>query len=174
MAKHGEFRDFIKTLRKHWRTDLPEVRLLEQSLGPTMPKASTFYAGWAQIVGMHVYVNFQHSSKAWQVGRFTVNVILSRREGVPEGQGGPAAQPTAGPTRKAATGSDRCSAARTSGGTSRTIARRSRQRRGGQQATMTTRQCCPKPSSMSLANYARLSARSAPMSAQDPAASAGA
>jgi hypothetical protein len=38
---------------------------------------------------MHVFVNFQHSSKAWEVGRFTVNLILSLREGAPDAWGGP-------------------------------------------------------------------------------------
>jgi hypothetical protein len=40
---------------------------------------------------MHVFVNFQHSSKSWEVGRFTINIILSKREDAPEGCGGPCA-----------------------------------------------------------------------------------
>jgi hypothetical protein len=54
-----------------------------------MPKASTFYAGFAPRLEMHVFVNFQHASKAWQVGRFTINIVLSRREGAPTIWGGP-------------------------------------------------------------------------------------
>ena len=89
MAKRSVFRDFISTLRKYWRTELPEVRPVEESFGPMMPKASTFYAGIAPPLGMHVFVNFQHSSKAWEVGRFTVNVVLSQHQGAPESWGGP-------------------------------------------------------------------------------------
>jgi hypothetical protein len=89
MTKRSVFRDFISALRAHWRSALPDVRLVAQSFGPTMPKASTFYAGFARPLEMHVFLNVQHSSNAWQVGSFTINVILSKREGAPEGQGGP-------------------------------------------------------------------------------------
>jgi hypothetical protein len=54
-----------------------------------MPKASTFYAGRAPALAMNVFVKFQHSSKAWEVGRFTVNIIISKREGAPNDWGGP-------------------------------------------------------------------------------------
>ena len=89
MAKRSVFRDFIAALRKRWREELPQVRPVEQALGPMMPKASTFYAGFALQLGMHVFVNFQHSQKAWQVGQFTINMILSKREGAPDAWGGP-------------------------------------------------------------------------------------
>jgi hypothetical protein len=91
MAKRSVFRDFITGLRKRWREELPQVRPIEEALGPAMPKASTFYAGLSPRLGMHVFVNFQHSSMAWQVGQFTINVILSKRAGAPEGWGGPLA-----------------------------------------------------------------------------------
>src|SRR5688500_9748937 len=89
MAKRSVFRDFIATLRKRWRDELPYIRPVEAALGPAIPNASTFYAGFSPRLGMHVFVNFQHSSKAWQVGQFTINIILSKREGSPEGWGGP-------------------------------------------------------------------------------------
>lgn len=89
ITKRSVFRDFIATLRTHWRLALPEMRPVGESIVPMMPKASTFYAGIADSLGMHVYVNFQHSSKAWQVGNFTINIFLSKREGAPEGYGGP-------------------------------------------------------------------------------------
>lgn len=54
-----------------------------------MPKASTFYAGPSSRLRMHVFVRFQHSPMAWEVGQFTINMILSKREGAPEGWGGP-------------------------------------------------------------------------------------
>ena len=88
-AKRSAFRDFIAALSKRWRDELPHVRPIEGALGPAMPKASTFYAGFSARLGMHVFVNLQHSSKAWQVGQFTINMILSKREGAPEGWGGP-------------------------------------------------------------------------------------
>lgn len=89
MVKRSVFRDFIAALRKRWREELPQVVQVDESLGPAMPKASTFYAGFSPRLGMHVFVNFQHSSKAWQVGQFTINMILSKRQGAPEGWGGP-------------------------------------------------------------------------------------
>jgi hypothetical protein len=89
MRKRSVFRDFINSLRKHWATELPALRPIKDALGPTMPKASTFYAGVAHPLEMHVFVNFQHSCKAWQVGQFTINFILSKSEGPPEFWGGP-------------------------------------------------------------------------------------
>src|SRR5689334_4071716 len=89
MAKHSVFRNFIAALQAHWRSVLPNARPVEQSFGPTMPKASTFYAGFARPLGMHVFLRFQHSSKAWLVGSFTINIILSKREGAPEAFGAP-------------------------------------------------------------------------------------
>lgn len=89
MSKRSVFRDFIVVLQKYWSEELPHVKLIERAMGPLMPKASTFYAGLSPQLGMHVFVNFQHSSKSWQVGRFTINIILSRNEDAPEGWNGP-------------------------------------------------------------------------------------
>jgi hypothetical protein len=88
MAKRSIFRDFIASLRKRWREEWPQMRPIEAPLGPSMPKASTFYAGFSSRLGMHVFVHFDHSPKAWEVGQFIVDLILSRREGAPEGRGG--------------------------------------------------------------------------------------
>jgi hypothetical protein len=79
MAKPSVFRDFITALRKHWQTRYPSVRPLTEARG-TLPKASSFYAGVASPWGVHVYLYFQHSPKAWQVGQFTVNVVLASDE----------------------------------------------------------------------------------------------
>lgn len=54
-----------------------------------MPKASTLYAGFSARHDLYVFINFQHSSKAWEVGRFTINLILSKHEREPETWGGP-------------------------------------------------------------------------------------
>lgn len=89
MAKQSVYRDFIAALTKHWRVALPSIHPLDQSFGPAIPKASTFYAGTAQPLGLHVYVNFQHSTNSWQVGQFTINMILSQREGPPGRWAGP-------------------------------------------------------------------------------------
>ena len=87
MAERSAFRDFIRELKKDWRVTFPSVRPLEERLSPSMPKASTFYAGIARPLGMHIFLNFQHSSKPWEVGEFTINVIPSKRKGPPEGFG---------------------------------------------------------------------------------------
>jgi hypothetical protein len=87
MAERNPFPDFIRKLKEDWRVTFPLVRPLEERLSPSMPKASTFYAGIPRPLGMHIFVNFQHSSKAWEVGEFTINVILSNRKGPPEGFG---------------------------------------------------------------------------------------
>jgi hypothetical protein len=87
MAERSAFRDFIRKLKEDWRVTFPLVRPLDERLSPSMPKASTFYAGIARPLRMHTFLNFQHSSKAWEVGEFTINVILSNHKGPPEGFG---------------------------------------------------------------------------------------
>jgi hypothetical protein len=82
MAKPSAFRDFIAVLRKHWRTDCPFILQPEAGCG-SLPKASTFYAGIARPDQMHVYLYFQHSSKSWEVGQFTINVVFSKDEKPP-------------------------------------------------------------------------------------------
>lgn len=144
--KRSVFRDFISALRKHWRTELPEVRPVKVLLGPMMPKARTFYAGFAPALGMHVFVNFQHSPMAWQVGQLTINMILSRSPGAPEswGSGFP---PDDGVSF--AEGNFRISGLlgenRTSGGTCGRTARRSSRNRGGRKAMTITTRSFPKP-----------------------------
>jgi hypothetical protein len=77
MAKKSIYRDFIAALRKHWRAEFPFIRQCDEGCG-SMPKASTFYAGITRPSGMHVFLYFQHNSKSWKVGQFTINVILSK------------------------------------------------------------------------------------------------
>jgi hypothetical protein len=89
MAKPSAFRDFIALLKKDWRETFPSIRPIEQSFPPLMLQASTFYAGLAQSSRMHVFLTFQHSSLSWKVGRFTINVTLSERMGLPQGLAGP-------------------------------------------------------------------------------------
>jgi hypothetical protein len=134
MAKRSVFRDFITALCKHWRAELPEVRPLGESLGPALPKASTFYAGVAQPLGLHVFGNFQHSPKAWEVGQFIVNVVLSRSEGAPPWPGG-SLVPEAG--RPFTEGRYRIGPL---------LGRRSSPRRGGRRTTPTRRRFFPRPS----------------------------
>jgi hypothetical protein len=87
VAKRSVFRDFVAALRRDWRTHLPGVMPVSRPLGTgggmSVPKASTFYAGVSRSLNMHVFVNFQSSPKAWEVGMFTVNVILSERDDAP-------------------------------------------------------------------------------------------
>ncbi|MFO0814670.1 MAG: hypothetical protein U0796_15725 [Gemmatales bacterium] len=87
MARRSVFRVFISTLRKQWKEELPHIQPMKESLGWIMSKASTFHAGYSDKLGLHIFVNFQHSSKAWQVGQFTINLILSKEIGVPTGNG---------------------------------------------------------------------------------------
>lgn len=88
MAKRSVFHDFIAALRKDWRLRFPAIQPVKKALGAmngmSVPKASTFYVGMSPALGMHVFVNFQHSPKAWEVGQFTVNIILSKHEDAPE------------------------------------------------------------------------------------------
>jgi hypothetical protein len=88
MAKQSVFRDFMRALKQRWLDELPSVHPLEESFSSYMPKASTFYAGFTESLGMHVFVRFQHSPKAWEAGRFTIDLILSRRKGPPDRCGG--------------------------------------------------------------------------------------
>ena len=86
MARASVFRDFMTVLRTKWRAELPFVRPIDQPL-EALPKASTFIAGVAQPSGLLVFLNFQHSDKAWEVGQFTVNVVLAQTERSARGWG---------------------------------------------------------------------------------------
>lgn len=80
MAKPSTYRDFMKALKRHWRSVLPEVRPLTEARG-SLAKASSFYAGFLPMARLHVYLEFQtHSNIA---GRFTINVILTHDEAAP-------------------------------------------------------------------------------------------
>jgi hypothetical protein len=83
MAEKSIFREFISTLRKKWKNEQASIRPLMEARG-RLPKASTFYAGVSRFSGQHVYLYFQHSNKAWEVGRFTVNFVLSMDEQNPQ------------------------------------------------------------------------------------------
>lgn len=72
------FRDFITALRRHWKLVLPCVTPVGVSYPAAGPKASTFHAGIVPATGQHVFLHFQHNSQAWNVGQFTVNVMLSK------------------------------------------------------------------------------------------------
>ena len=78
MAKQSVFRDFIAALKHHWRSELPGVTGIAHASGSAMPKASTFYLGFARQLELHVFANFQHSNKSWEVGSFTINIILAK------------------------------------------------------------------------------------------------
>lgn len=58
---------------------------VRRALWSEMAKVSIFYAGTSKKSEMHVFVHFQHSAKAWEVGQLTINIVLSNREGAPEG-----------------------------------------------------------------------------------------
>src|SRR5690349_9296701 len=86
MARQSVYREFMAVLRKRWKTEHPFICPLTKARG-LMPKASTFYAGIAKPSGMHVFLYFQHSSKSWKVGQFTVNVVLAADELNPKSWG---------------------------------------------------------------------------------------
>ena len=83
MAGKSMFHEFIATLRKRWKKEHLSIRPLTEARG-RLPKASTFYAGVSRFSRQHVYLCFQHSNKAWQVGRFTINFVLSMDEQNPQ------------------------------------------------------------------------------------------
>jgi len=83
MATKSIFREFITTLEKHWKKEYPTLTPLTEARG-RLPKASSFYAGMSRFSGQHVYLYFQHSCKAWEVGRFTINVVLTLDEEDPK------------------------------------------------------------------------------------------
>jgi hypothetical protein len=82
MPKPSAFRDFMAALKLRWRSDHPFIRPLPEAC-ETLPKASSFYAGVARPSGLYVFLYVQHSSKAWEVGHFTINVILAKDERAP-------------------------------------------------------------------------------------------
>jgi hypothetical protein len=81
--KKSIFRQFMAVLRKHWKEKLPFVQPFTEPRG-LLPKASSFYAGKMANSGFHVYLNFQHSNKAWEVGQFTINVVFTLDEHNPK------------------------------------------------------------------------------------------
>jgi hypothetical protein len=78
------FPRFVNHLADMWRTTLPGVIRLEVPMGPLMPKASTFYAGTGNPFEVHVFLNLQQNSKSWNIGQFTLNVLLSEGFGPPK------------------------------------------------------------------------------------------
>jgi hypothetical protein len=83
MAK-SVFREFVKRLRKDWKSRFPTVQPVAEAYAWAMPKASTFYIGLATQYGKHLFLNIQHYSKPWGVGDLTVNVIFSSCLGEPK------------------------------------------------------------------------------------------
>jgi len=80
MAKASIFSDFLKALKRHWRSALPYVKPLVAPRG-SLPKAHAFYAGFSDVASCHVFLHFQtHKSIG---GRFTINVILATDELAP-------------------------------------------------------------------------------------------
>jgi hypothetical protein len=74
------FTPFVRALRQHWKTRLPTLQELDRDLGPALPKDTSFLAG-PTFTGLTLYINLQPSSKPWQVGEFTVNLLLAGPEG---------------------------------------------------------------------------------------------
>jgi hypothetical protein len=79
MTEKSIFREFMASLRKRWEKEHPSLRPLTEKRGH-LAKAGTFYAGVIPDSGAHVFVNFDHSTKSWEVGRFTINIVLASDE----------------------------------------------------------------------------------------------
>ena len=77
------FQEFVKAVRKDWKTRFPWIQPVSIAYNPAMPKANTFYVGNANRFNRHVFLNIQHSSKSSTVGAFTVNVAISSQMGAP-------------------------------------------------------------------------------------------
>ena len=85
--QRGLFPALVRALKKQWKQTFPFVRPLKEPAGQLqIPKASSFYAGTARPSGWHVFLWFQHSPKPWQVGQFTLNVILCADPDAPNGK----------------------------------------------------------------------------------------
>jgi len=82
----GVFPRFVKQVHRVWSAKWPGVDRVPEAFSPSMPKASTLYVGSRNRLSKHVFVNFQHNSKPWGVGEFTVNIVLSDRLGPPSRQ----------------------------------------------------------------------------------------
>ena len=77
------FRKFVDELTAEWARKWPRIRRIEESFGTALPKASTFYAGSHNALSRHVFLKFQRNPKSWNVGSFTVNIIISEKRGLP-------------------------------------------------------------------------------------------
>lgn len=76
----GIYHDFMKALKRHWKTTLPAVRPVTKACG-SLPKSRSFYAGRTPNGTLHVYLHFQTHKNVG--GRFTIDVILTRDEHSP-------------------------------------------------------------------------------------------
>jgi hypothetical protein len=79
MPKPNVYREFMKALKRHWKTVLPNVKPLTEPHG-SLPMASTFYVGRAKE-SVHVFLHFQTHSNFG--GLFTINVILETEDSDP-------------------------------------------------------------------------------------------
>jgi hypothetical protein len=82
----GLFPRFVRAIRSAWRTSLPEIEDVHQTFSPLMPKASTFHVALSDVapgVAPYLFLVFQHHSKPWAAGRFTINLAAAATFGAP-------------------------------------------------------------------------------------------
>jgi hypothetical protein len=82
----GLFPRFVRAIRSAWRTSLPEIEDVHQTFSPLMPKASTFHVALSDVapgVAPYLFLVFQHHSKPWAAGRFTINLAAAATLGAP-------------------------------------------------------------------------------------------
>lgn len=79
----SRFEKLTKQLLRDLSSNYAFVRPLQSAMPPFLPKASSFYLGQSPKYGKHVFVNLQHSSKSWEIGAFTINVVLTAEYGAP-------------------------------------------------------------------------------------------
>ena len=77
MSEKGHFQRFLRfaipgLVEKH-----PFLSRLKESLGSDLPKVSSLNLGESPASGKNLVINFQHNSKPWAAGQFTINVNVS-------------------------------------------------------------------------------------------------
>jgi hypothetical protein len=70
------FARFVAALRRAWLTRFPYIRPAPAS-APGLPKSSTFLVGPIPGLTRQLLINIQQSSKAWEVGQLTCNLVIA-------------------------------------------------------------------------------------------------
>jgi hypothetical protein len=78
MATASLYQQFLRAVWKQLKRNYPFVRRFDKAISVSIPKSASFFLGKSPLYDKYVILDFQHNSKSWGPGQFTINVrILS-------------------------------------------------------------------------------------------------